>query len=50
MVEQETVISIVVHKRRRIYCSSNMLHPSSLDEADFVGYIGGIQRDYFDTL
>jgi hypothetical protein len=42
MVEKETIINIFVHSRRKIYCSSNMLHSSSLDEEDLAGYTSGI--------
>jgi hypothetical protein len=42
MAKKETIINIFVHNRSIIYCSDNMLHSSSLDEANLAGYTGGI--------
>jgi hypothetical protein len=38
MVEQEMVIDIFVHNRRKIYCSINMFPLGSLDETNLAGY------------
>jgi hypothetical protein len=42
LVEQETIFSIIVHNRSRVYCNNNMLYTGSLDEANFAGHTGGI--------
>jgi hypothetical protein len=38
MAKQETIISISIYSRGRVYCSNNMLYTGSLDETNFDRY------------